>query len=173
MVNSRKKGNAFERKCCRMLEAALGVKFGRNPRSGADRRFPGDIAPVDKEISERLGYYFECKNREGWTLEQVLQGKGPVWDWWRKATREAVDHSRRPLLIFTKNRSDIYVLDWNYPFFQVDPVLRDADMKHLDCHFSYIYLWPQAEMLAFVLLPLELWCIYARVELRQETTNDT
>lgn len=171
MVNARNKGNTFENKCCRLLEEALGLGlhgFGRNPRSGADRRFPGDIAPVDEAIRDKLNYYIECKNRKGWTLDRVFRGKAEttVWKWWRTAVKEAAQYEKCPMLIFTQNNAGIYVLEFAPGYYEgkIQGLLADALVEVT----SISIIANDEYNNALWMMPVELWLLYAEREIKAE-----
>ena len=111
---SRRKGAAFEREGADMWATWTGLPCRRTPRSGAyggegwdnlagDLMFSGDNTP---------NIIIEIKRREGWTWEGLLNGKGPVYDWWAKVREEAKQSktpNTEPILMFKKNRGQIWV----------------------------------------------------------------
>jgi hypothetical protein len=53
----------------------------------------------------------EAKCVEGWTIEgAVWSGGSVVWKWWEQAVRQAASVSRRPMLVFSRNRAPIFVM---------------------------------------------------------------
>lgn len=108
------KGKAYERKVAKYLSNWWKpFKFSRVPQSGAYRganesEFAGDIAT---EPASRFPFVVECKHREGgWTLESVLLNKLDVRNWWAQCVGDARRVKRSPLLIFTRNYADDFVM---------------------------------------------------------------
>lgn len=110
-VNGRNKGAAFERKVARMLTAWWGVMFHRVPQSGGlhwdkDNRVTGDIMVPDGEDGKDFPFTVECKNQEGWIMDNILRDTGDVKNWWKQAygdNQRLDDKKKTPLLIFTRN----------------------------------------------------------------------
>lgn len=114
----RDKGNAFERKVAKILTDSWGVKFVRTPNSGAFHQLaPADIIPEDKKCWDNFNFHLELKCREGWNLSQLLTSKDCVILQWyndevakQVASRGDKFYEKQLLLIFSKNRDDIYVM---------------------------------------------------------------
>ena len=79
-INSREKGARGERALVKKFEAWWGAEFFRTPGSGAfatrgfdseELSLAGDIITLD----ESFPFCVECKNAEGWHLEQLLTTK--------------------------------------------------------------------------------------------------
>ena len=100
-----------------MVQKHWGIQLVRTPLSGGwgKMRTKGDLVH-NPEINPGFPFYFECRNREGWTLDQVMRGKGPVEDWWKETELIAGDEDKDPLLVFTRNRCPIYVRSYKYMF---------------------------------------------------------
>lgn len=118
-LNSRNKGNRFEREVAKILSDAWGFKFVRTPNSGAFKGLaPADIIPEDKAQWDSCCFHIECKARKGWSLEQLISSKKkcPVLEWWfdeeakQVEARGAKFYDKAMLLIFTKNHDDTYVM---------------------------------------------------------------
>lgn len=115
-VNSRRKGQAAERKLVKLFEAWWGEKFFRTPGSGAfaTRGFMGvDLSQMAGDlVTPDITFPFcvESKKVEGWTLEQMLTStKTKMHEWWDQAVRET-PANRIPLLVFTKNHAPLYAM---------------------------------------------------------------
>src|SRR5688572_4045934 len=114
MIHTGNKGKAFERKIVTLLANWSGLKFGRTPMSGAWAKEPGDIVCLEADV--QFVFCVECKNQEGWTLDNLLQGNGVFPGWMaqmlEQTERKMLESNRLywPMLIFTRNRRPIYML---------------------------------------------------------------
>lgn len=111
---SRQKGSNFERKVAKQLSLWWGHTFHRTPGSGSlhwqsENNVAGDIVATP---SSGFPFVCECKNQEAgnWTLESVVLGKHDVKYWWQQVVADARRVDRVPLLIFTRNRSDEFIM---------------------------------------------------------------
>lgn len=102
---SRRKGSAFERTIAKQLSEWLKFQVSRTPSSGAYGTREGwSSLSGDLMFAKEFPYYCELKCRETFSLEDVLHGKGPFWDWWKKTCEESREHGKRPILICKRNR---------------------------------------------------------------------
>lgn len=108
------KGKAYERKTAKMLsEWWTPYKFSRVPQSGAYRganesEFAGDIAT---DPASKFPFVIECKHREGqWTLESAVLNRHEIGVWWQQVVGDARRVKRSPLLIFTRNYAEDFVM---------------------------------------------------------------
>lgn len=115
------KGASFERKCCVALSlwishgehedllwrsamsggrATVAAKLGKNLRRQA-----GDVSAVSIEGCSLTGmFYLECKHVKRLSLEKfIIDGKGPLANYWRTACVEAKKHHKKPMLIAKQN----------------------------------------------------------------------
>lgn len=110
--NSRAKGKTYERLVAKELGGWWGEPFRSTPGSGAlhweqDSRVAGDIvAPVDSKFP----FTVECKKREGWYFDGLINETGEIPSWWQQALEDAARVDREPLLVFSKNRAPSYVM---------------------------------------------------------------
>lgn len=99
---SAQKGSRFEYKIRDMLTDKTGVKWERVPMSGALDSMKGDLfCPV--------AYYyhcFECKSYKDSTIQDnLLTAKSNnLYPWWEQTVREAEHMSKKPALVFKKDR---------------------------------------------------------------------
>ena len=107
---SKRKGSKFELRVAKMVKDHWDVELVRTPLSGGwgKMRTKGDLVH-NPETHPSFPFYFECRNREGWTLDQVIQGTGQVAEWWMETRLVARDEGKIPLLVFTRNFNPIYV----------------------------------------------------------------
>lgn len=104
-INSRQKGAAYERKVGAALRSWWGTGPGTFRRQDTGLRQPGG----DLRTPHDFPFHVECKNREGWTIEDLFKrGKEGPWQWFHDAQAEAGDTP--VLLIFTRNRQPSYAL---------------------------------------------------------------
>lgn len=126
-VNSKKKGNTFERtisnKLSELYESIINVKqgFRRNIDSGSffggknqkrkdeyldEHQHFGDIIPPDKFI-----YSIECKAyKTAPNFNVILKQECKQWDVWiEQAERDACNANKKPLLIVKYNNNEIMV----------------------------------------------------------------
>ena len=120
---SRRKGAGFELQAAKDFQAWWGKgSFARSPSSGGwgqkpvrdDFRACGDVITT----AEDFPWVIECKNQEGWTLDQLLLNeKCIIWSWWKQVTEETSD-GLIPMLVFKKNRQPpmVMVPEGSYPF---------------------------------------------------------
>jgi hypothetical protein len=114
-VNSKNKGSSFERVISKTFTEwwnndGMEGKFFRTPGSGALAYREQEDVIGDLCTPHGFPYTIECKNQEGWKLEdlftekiEVNTDKGSVSGWWRQACIEAYRANKYPMLIMKKN----------------------------------------------------------------------
>lgn len=111
--NSKQKGSNYERKVAKLLSSWWGSEFHRTPASGGlrwgeDNNVAGDIVTPP---SANFPYVIECKNREGgWTLESIVLDKHDIKNWWAQVVADARRVKKTPVLIFTRNRAEDFIM---------------------------------------------------------------
>ncbi len=119
-LNSRAKGKRFEREVAKLLTKYWShfednIQFVSTPLSGGfsnakmrgDMKISGDLMTN----SEIIPWCFECKHREKWNLENLLEGKrSPIWSWWEQCIKAAKEENKIPMLWFRKNRGELWIL---------------------------------------------------------------
>ena len=108
---SKTKGSTYERHIAKKLGAWWGEEFQRTPASGGlrwkqDNRVCGDIVTPP---GSTFPWVVECKKRENWTMDSLLNGSSEVSKWWKQVTDDAERSGLDPMLIFTRNRQPDYV----------------------------------------------------------------
>ena len=108
---SKAKGSTYERHIAKKLGAWWGEEFQRTPASGGlrwkqDNRVCGDIVTPP---GSTFPWVVECKKRENWTMDSLLNGSAEVSKWWKQVTDDAERSGLEPMLIFTRNRQPDYV----------------------------------------------------------------
>ena len=111
MTNSKKKGDAFERKTAKILGEWWGEKFNRSPQSGgaswaSDNNAVGDIVTP---AGSNFPLVIECKHRENWLIDNVLLNNKEPHTWWQQVVNASDEVGKVPCLIFTRNRASTYV----------------------------------------------------------------
>jgi hypothetical protein len=120
------KGSAFEREVCRKLTkwatgeekpeifwrtSASGAQATMSKKKGHKSKMGGDIMAIDERgMLFTKTFYCECKSYKELRVEDFLVGSGNLFSFWKKCQKEAAEEGKRPLLIFKKNRSKIFVL---------------------------------------------------------------
>jgi len=111
-INGRTKGSDFERKIAKKLSDWSGMELRRTPLSGGFSQtgssYTGDINAINRE--DNFGFHIECKKQEGWTLEQLFSPKCKIWKWWEQCLTGYKTTYKIPLLIFSKNRANTFLL---------------------------------------------------------------
>ena len=110
-VNSKTKGDTYERKIAKKLTEWTGLKFERVPASGGlkwaeDNRVYGDIVTNDPDFPITI----ECKNREEWNMDSLINGSKKVAAWWNQVTDDTAVTGNAPMVIFTRNLQPDYVM---------------------------------------------------------------
>ena len=101
------KGSRFEYKIRDLLTDYTGVKWDRVPMSGAGA-MKGDLYC----LTNHYYYCFECKSFKDTVIqENLLSAKSNnIYQWWTQTVREAKQMSRKPALVFKKDRGKPLIL---------------------------------------------------------------
>lgn len=117
MINSRNKGNTFERKICKQLTDAFGVEFIRTPHSGAFATIHKKVESIQEMQSDitydhnkfRWFKVIECKHYNTIRVYPDLWNpKSEIRKWIAKLEADVPDKDW--LLIFQQNRSEAMAL---------------------------------------------------------------
>lgn len=115
LKHPKQKGSVFERKVAKALTDWSGYEFHRTPMSGAlhwenDARVVSDIVPP--ESLSGWPFSIECKNVEcSWDIDSFIRGTATtISSHWVQASNDADAEGLVPLLVFTKNYHDSYVM---------------------------------------------------------------
>ena len=126
-INSRNKGNTFERKMAKMLNARFGVKeFNRSPGSGAyatthslpeHLKIHGDlITPKD------FKFCIECK--KGYNNENIyslLDYSSDLWGFIAQCEKDSEKSCKMPLILYQQDRRPILAITRSNSFDQSIP----------------------------------------------------
>lgn len=110
-VNSKAKGDTYERKIAKKMTEWTGLKFERVPASGGlhwkeDNRVYGDIVCNVEDFP----FVIELKCRESWNMDSLINGSKEVEKWWKQVTADATATGKEPMVIFTRNRQPDYLM---------------------------------------------------------------
>lgn len=117
-INSKNKGNEYERKVAKILGEWWGEDFKRTPMSGGlhwdkDNRVSGDIVPPPDSL---FPFTTECKKRESWEFHLAFKSKNEIDDYWTQSVGDANRVNKKPMVVFSKNRQPNYLMiahsDW-------------------------------------------------------------
>jgi Holliday junction resolvase len=111
-VNSRTKGNSFERKIANILNEALGTtEFCRSPGSGAFatvHKLPDHLQLGGDLLTPKdFPFVIECKKGYQFKIAELLDSKSQFREILDKINKEASKHFKEPLLIFQQDRKQI------------------------------------------------------------------
>lgn len=128
-TNGKAKGDNFERKIAKKMTDWTGTKFERVPASGGlhwkqDNRVYGDIICNDPDFP----FVIECKNREAWNMDALINGSKEVESWWKQVNRDAGETGKAPMVIFTRNRQPDYVMLRTKDFYD-DELIEAQDIN--------------------------------------------
>lgn len=109
-VNSKKKGNRFERYISKFFKDWTGYEFSRTPQSGGLRwkkadNISSDIVCTDPKHSTRFPFSVECKFHHEIKFEHLIMGnKGcKISEFWNQVNSDAKRSHKLPLLIMRYN----------------------------------------------------------------------
>lgn len=110
--NSKKKGSDFERVTAKAFSNWWGVKAFRVPGSGSLHW--GETMNVGGDVTfppeARFPFVIECKKHEGWTLENIILNNKEPKTWWSQVVGDALENHKVPMLVFTRNRAETFVI---------------------------------------------------------------
>lgn len=115
-INSKNKGNTFQRKIAKMLNEKFGTTdFAPTPGSGAfatTHNLPKHLQIYGDLITPlKFKYVIECKkgyNKEN--LGSFFDPKSELQSFWKQCCRDADKAGKAPLVIFQQDRKNILVM---------------------------------------------------------------
>lgn len=132
VVNSRSKGNKFERDIAKLLTSWSDISMKRTPMSGGWSK-TGDITPVKPEDMVKWPFNVELKKRENWNLVDLITGnniKTSIISWWEQCLSDSSKSGKIPMLIFTKNLDINYCVINNTTIFSTI-IKQNPNINHL------------------------------------------
>ena len=120
-MNSKSKGNAFERQVAKelslwyyndpnvlMRSPSSGAVF--NKRKDSDLNVAGDIYQVKHDGFEEWPFVVECKHHKSFPLDHMIRGvkTSKPYVAWEKCKVEARENDKHPILIVKENSKPVY-----------------------------------------------------------------
>ena len=107
-IQSKRKGNRFERVVAKYFTDWSGFRFGRTPGSGSfhnNRDLGSDLICNDDKHKNRCCISIECKNYQDIRFEHVLLGNKSckIFSFWEQACRDANRTKKFPILCMRYN----------------------------------------------------------------------
>lgn len=109
-VNSKNKGNRFERAICKFFKDWSGYEFSRVPASGGLRwkktdNITSDITCTDPKHARKFPFSIECKSYQDIRFEHILLGNKTckIASFWKQASDDAKRADKIPILIMKYN----------------------------------------------------------------------
>lgn len=109
-INSKSKGNRFERAICKFFQEWTGYEFSRVPASGGLRwkktdNITSDITCTDPKHSRRFCFSIECKSYQDIRFEHILLGNKSckIMGFWEQAKSDAARANKVPILVMKYN----------------------------------------------------------------------
>ena len=114
-VNSRRKGNAFEREIAKLFNTRFGTKdFCRSPGSGAfatTHELPQHIKVHGDLITpQKFKFILECKSGYDVTFEDIFKPKSDLYKFIEQARRDAKKADKDWLVVYKKTRHKPFVI---------------------------------------------------------------
>jgi len=132
-INSRSKGNSYEREVCKLLNERFETnEFSRTPGSGAfatTHNLPEHLKIYGDVITPiKFKYCIECK--KGYNKEDILSlinYSSDLWKFLEQTEKEAKKAKKEPLLVFRQDRKKAIAIARKGCFPVTKPVLRLED----------------------------------------------
>ena len=132
-INSKNKGNRFDRAMCKFFTESTGNEFSRVPAYGGLRwkktdNLTSDITCTDPKHSKKFPLSIECKSYSDLKFEHILLGvkSCKILAFWEQAKSDAERGNKIPILIMKYNnmpRGEAFVMVDNR---LIDLVLSDS-----------------------------------------------
>lgn len=145
-MNSKEKGNRFERYIAKLLSKELfgsdNLLFWRSASSGAlgavshvDKLY-GDIVSIDargNKLTDKC--VIELKSYKSLDLLTLFSSSSIFWKWWKQVLKEAEESKRIPVLIFKLNYRGIYFV---FSYSDVKRFLNDFKFFRVICDYDVV-----------------------------------
>lgn len=149
-MNSKGKGNRFERTICKVLKEWTGYEFSRVPQSGGLRwkkadNISSDVICSDETHSKRFPCNIECKFYKDINFEAILLGnkRCKIFEFWSQVLGDANRAGRFPLLFMRYNgmpSKEAFVVmgDKFYKAIKNPKYLKKPKMKIFDSKYNVV-----------------------------------
>lgn len=160
-VNSKAKGNRFERVVCKSFQNWSGYEFSRTPASGGLRwkkadNISSDVVCSDPKHSKKFPFSIEVKNYQEIKFEHILLGlrSCKIISFWEQATKDAKRCGKIPILIMRYNSMPkgeaFFIIEGNgaLDLFMLDSCseLSRMEIKTQKVHLS-VYMFKEVQRL--------------------------
>lgn len=160
-VNSKAKGNRFERVVCKSFQNWSGYEFSRTPASGGLRwkkadNISSDVICSDPKHSKKFPFSIEVKNYQEIKFEHILLGlrSCKIISFWEQATKDAKRCGKIPVLIMRYNSMPkgeaFFIIEGNgaLDLFMLNSCseLSRMEIKTLKVHLS-VYMFKEVQRL--------------------------
>lgn len=160
-VNSKAKGNRFERVVCKSFQNWSGYEFSRTPSSGGLRwkkadNISSDVICSDPKHSKKFPFSIEVKNYQEIKFEHILLGlrSCKIISFWEQATKDAKRCGKIPVLIMRYNSMPkgeaFFIIEGNgaLDLFMLDSCseLSRMEIKTPKVHLS-VYMFKEVQRL--------------------------
>lgn len=115
-INSRTKGNSFERKVCNILNKRFNTDhFNRSPGSGAYatiRNLPKEYQ-IHGDLITPSNFKFSIECKKGYNdvnIDSLLNKKSSIWKFIDQAINDSRKSNKLPLIVYQQDRRDILIL---------------------------------------------------------------
>lgn len=108
---ARNKGARFEREVASLFSKYWKAEANRVAFSGALHRGQGfEAGDVTLDYTSGFPFVIECKNHETWNFQDIYLNNKSFTIFWQQVAVDAKRVNKDPLLIFSKNYADNYVI---------------------------------------------------------------
>lgn len=139
-VNSKKKGNRFERVISKFFKEWTGYEFSRTPQSGGLRwkktdNITSDIVCTDPAHSRRFPFSVECKFHNDVRFDHLLLNmkSSELAKFWDQVSRDAIRANKVPMLVVRYNGMPS---DQAFVFMDMNIVAPDINGNHMTISFN-------------------------------------
>lgn len=134
---SRRKGHDFERKVASLFTKWTGHEWIRTPQSGGMPQVTkADLFSKELYNSKQDIIFVECKKRKSMDMGKILTGKCAEFkSWMTKLYDNAIKEKKIPILVFSYNRSDVFVATFEQ-FVSIREKVDSYDAEILRAHVN-------------------------------------
>lgn len=155
-INSKKKGNKFERIVAKLWSNWTGYEFNRTPQSGGlhwknSENVVSDIICSDPIHSRRFQFSIEAKCHKDINFEHLLLNvKSKIREFWKQASHDGDRTSKIPILMMRYNG-----MPKDESFFVVNQFLGRILLK-FPLKSAYLYVYSSDEECLYIFLTSDI-----------------